>query len=235
MQDLHNKTWENIYLLTDLIFVKWPLWFFKNIFRNIKRCYIVARILQTFLGWRMLSVQKKIMAVSGQPSVPAIKEASRCPSSVKPHPLTRDDPLQAPPCPDGGHCSRSAADQPEAGEITTYKPWSNPNIQFWRSSHFAQNKINLFDGPGVFRQWFCIEQGSGTIPINRLCVAGAALQKRLLFIHSFIKKIFGWFFLSKSSKHHKSKSIRARDFKFWHNRNHFCVPCDLFQVSRVIC
>ena len=87
--------------------------------RKWHRYHIVARTLQTFLGLRMLSVQKKIMAVSGQPSVPAIKQASRCPSSVKPHPLTRDDLPQAPPRPDGGCCSRSAADQPEAGEITS--------------------------------------------------------------------------------------------------------------------
>ena len=47
-------------------------------------------------------------------------------------------------------------------------------------------------------------------------------------------------FSSKSSKHHKSQTIRAGDLKFWHNVHHlshvmFHVPCVICHVSPVTC
>ena len=51
------------------------------------------------------------------------------------------------------------------------------------------------------------------IVFNRPSVAGAVLQTPLSLIHSLIGDLFSF----KSSKHHKSQTIRARELTFWEN------------------
>ena len=62
----------------------------------------------------------------------------------------------------------------------------------------------------------------GGVMFNRPGIAGAVLQS------APIDRSFS----SKSSKHHKSKTIRSRDLKFWHNVHHqSCVGCHMSCVK----
>ena len=65
--------------------------------------------------------------------------------------------------------------------------------------------------------------------INRPGVAGAVLLSPLLLIQS----VTDWLFSSKSSKCLPSKTVIARELKFWENVD--IPPCFACQLSRVMC
>ena len=77
--------------------------------------------------------------------------------------------------------------------------------------------------------WICIRKvlRSTGLPrlVNRPSVAGAVLQKP----PSLIKSVGRWSFSSRSSKHHNSQMVRARELKFWDNfhppacRTTYCI------------
>ena len=77
--------------------------------------------------------------------------------------------------------------------------------------------------------------------INRTGVAGAVLQSPPSLIHWFNDSLSQRSFSSKSSEHHKSQTIRARDLKCWHNVYHLsCVtlwhlPPVASDVSPITC
>ena len=77
----------------------------------------------------------------------------------------------------------------------------------------------------------CCTASCNIIIFNRPGVAGAVLQSPLSLIH--------WLrsFSSKSSKHHKSKTIRASDLKFCHNVHLLtqCSPHVMCHASCVTC
>ena len=73
---------------------------------------------------------------------------------------------------------------------------------------------------------------------NRPGVAGAVLLTALSFIHNFIHSLTQSSFTSRSSKHHKSQTGRARKLTIWDNV-HPSTMCHMSgvtcQVSHVIC
>ena len=86
--------------------------------------------------------------------------------------------------------------------------------------------------------WRTYDKSTMIDVFNRPGVAGAILQPPLWLIHSFIESLS--YLSSKSSRHHKSQTVRAKNLTFWeYVHPPPCVTCQMSgtrcQVSGVTC